>query len=409
MELIDRSAERYESKYRWVILAMITVTGFITIGFPTTSLSVLFSDIAESLQLDLFQIGLIWGVGTFMGIFTALIGGPVIDYVGTRRSVIVICLLIGIFGALRGLASDFWTLFIFSFLLGIIQPTLPINLIKLNVQWFAPEQLGLSSGIISFGFATGLLSGARLGASYLAPALGGWRNVIFVTGIAAIVIGILWLFVHPTEKRASTSKLDWTSMLKGVRAVAQFRNLWLVGFVGFGLLGLMRGVVGYVPSYLRAIGWLGIDADTAISLFFFSSLIGVVPLSYLSDRIRDRRKVMIFAAFMMTLGTAIMFFANGVSMWVFVAMLIAGFAFDAFMAIQNASMSRIDGIPMALVGTGIGFGVMLRNVGSTISPPLGNSLAESGLVLPFLVWAGLGLFALIMLCLYKEQGKNKVE
>lgn len=409
MTMLSPSAERYESNYRWVILAMITVTGFVGIGFPTTSLSVLFSEVAESLQLDLFQVGLIWGIGTFMGIFTSLIGGPLIDYIGTRRSVIGICLMIGIFGALRGLATDFWTLFIFSFLLGIIQPTLPINLIKLNVQWFAPKQLGLSSGIISFGFATGLLSGARFGATYLSPMLGGWRNVIFVTGVAAFIIGVIWIFVHPAEKRDSHSKLDWSSLLGGVRTVAQFRNLWILGFVGLGLLGLMRGVVGYVPSYLREIGWAGVDADTAISLFFFSSLIGVVPLSYLSDRIRNRRFIMIFAALAMTTGTTMMFFANGNSMWVFVAMVIAGFTFDAFMAVQNASMSRIDGIPMTLVGTALGFGIMLRNVGSTASPPLGNSLAETGLVLPFLVWAGLGLFALVMLFIYEEQDKNRGE
>jgi len=203
--------------------------------------------------------------------------------------------------------------------------------------------------------------------------------------------------------------LDWASLLGNIREVARFRNLWIIGFAALGLVGLMRGVVGYVPTYLRAIGWAGVDADTAISLFFFASLIGVVPLSYLSDKIRNRRRVMLFAAVAMTTGTTIMFFANGESTWVFVAMLIAGFSFDASMAVQNASMSRMDGIPMALVGTALGFGIMLRNIGSTISPPLGNSLAGIGLSLPFLVWAGLGFFALVMLYFYEEQDKNRGE
>lgn len=409
MKTLDNPALRYETNYRWVILAMIALTGFIGIGFPSTSLSVLFSEIAESLELDLLQIGIIWGVGSFMGIFTAVIGGPIIDYVGTRRSIIVTCILVGLLGALRGFATDFWTLFIYSFLLGIVQVTLPIILIKLNLQWFAPRQLGLASGIMSFGFAIGLLLGARLGASVLSPALGGWRNVMIVTGIAGVLLGILWIFVHPSDEKTEASAFDWSSLLSGIRKVAKFRNLWILGLIGFGVGGLMRGVIGYVPSYLREIGWVGLDADTAISLFFFSSLIGVVPLSYLSDRIKNRRIIMIFAVCTMTLGTTILFFANGVMFWVFTAMLIAGFAFDAFMAVQNLSLSRLDGIPMTLVGTTIGFGIMIRNVGSSISPPLGNSLAENSFELPFLLWAGFGLFALVLLIFYyTEHGKQKV-
>ena len=34
----------------------------------------MFSDIAASLGLDLVQIGVIWGVGSVMGIFTAVLG-----------------------------------------------------------------------------------------------------------------------------------------------------------------------------------------------------------------------------------------------------------------------------------------------------------------------------------------------
>jgi MFS family permease len=409
MQTLDTPALRYESNYRWVILGMIALTGFITVGFPITSLSVLFSEIAESLDLDLLQIGIIWGVGSFMGIFTALIGGPIIDYVGTRRSIIMTCILVGFLGALRGFATDFWTLSIYSFLLGIVQVTIPINLIKLNLQWFAPRQLGLASGIMSFGFATGLLLGARLGASFLSPAMGGWRNVIIITGIAGVLLGFLWIFVHPADKSASTSKFEWSSLFNSIGNVAQFRYLWILGFIGFGVSGLMFGMIGYVPSYLREIGWAGLDADTAISLFFFSSLIGVVPLSYLSDKIRDRRKVMIFAAAMMTVGTTIIFFANDRMFWVFTAMIIAGFAFDAFMAIQSLSLSRLDGIPMALAGTSLGFGIMIRNIGTSISPPLGNSLTEIGLNLPFLLWAGFGFMSLILLLFYyKEQGKQKV-
>ena len=76
--------------------------------------------------------GLIWGAGTAMGVFTALLGGASVDRFGTRRTLVVLCLATGIFGALRGFASDFWSLFFFSFLFGMMQPILPMNFFKLN-------------------------------------------------------------------------------------------------------------------------------------------------------------------------------------------------------------------------------------------------------------------------------------
>ena len=76
-------------------------------------------------------------------------------------------------------------------------------------------------------------------------------------------------------------------------------------------MGLAQGVIGYVPTYLREIGWAAADADSAIPLFFLASMIGVVPISHLSDRLGNRRLVMIFSTIMMTLGTLVMVVADG--------------------------------------------------------------------------------------------------
>ena len=139
--VVDPS-DRHDSPYRWVILAMVTLSGFLVMGFPTTGLSALFSEIADSLELDLVQIGVIWGVGSVMGIFTALVGGSLIDQFGTRRTLVTLCLATGVFGASRGFAFDFWSLFAFSFFFGMVQPILPMNFVKLNREWFRSGQLG---------------------------------------------------------------------------------------------------------------------------------------------------------------------------------------------------------------------------------------------------------------------------
>lgn len=403
MNNIIAPEDRYTSSYRWVILAVIAVTGFLVMGFQITGLSALFSEIAESVELDLIQIGIVWGLGTVMGIVTTLLGGPLIDYFGTRRSLVVLCIGIGITGALRGLSVDFGTLLVTSFLFGMVQPVLPLNLIKLNRQWFAPEQLGLASGIMSAGFALGLMLGSRLSATVLSPMLGGWRGVLIVLGVISVIIGFVWLVIHPPMEKSKAKRPNIGSIIGNLRLVTQYRDLWVYAIAAFGVVGLMRGVVGYVPTYLREIGWTPSDADTALTVFFFASLIGVVPISYISDRIGNRRIVMIVATISMATGVGLMFLVGSAFWGVIIAMAIAGFFFDSFMATNGASVTEIEGLDIAMMGTALGFLGMMQNFSGTIVPPLGNALTTIDLHVPFLLWSASGLLAMATLLLTRKR------
>ena len=395
--------KRQDSAYRWVILAMVTLSGFLVMGFPTTGLSALFSEIAAALDLSLVDIGVIWGVGSVMGIFTALAGGTFIDQFGTRRTLVALCLATGFFGALRGFAVDFWSLFFSSFFFGMVQPILPMNFVKLNREWFRSRQLGFASGVMSAGFATGLMLGARLSATVLSPLLGGWRAVLIFLGVCAIALAILWALVHPPVERRRGKRPDIRAIIGNYRYVARFRELWVIALGVFGVLGLMRGLSGYVPTYLREIGWDPASADTAMTVFFFCSLIGVVPISHLSDRLGNRRLVMAFGTAMMTIGCALMAVVGDNFWGVMLAMAIGGFCFDSFMALKGASTTEVAGLELALVGSALGFVGMLQNIGSAFVPPLGNALSTNSLNLPFLLWAGSGLFATLVLLGFRQR------
>ena len=398
--------DRQHSPYRWVILAMVSLSGFVTMGFPIAGLSALFSEIAASLGLDLIQIGVIWGVGMVMGIFTSFIGGSLIDYFGTRHALVFMCLAAGVFSAARGFAVDFWSLLLFSFLHGTLQPVLPLNFVKLNREWFASRQLGFAAGVMALGFALGAMLGSRFSATWLSPLLGGWRAVFVAFGLSSIVLGILWALLHPPVERKRSSRLNLRRLVVQARRVAGFRELRAIALAVFGAVGLAQGVIGYVPTYLREIGWAPVDADSAIPIFFLASLIGVVPISHLSDRIGNRRLVMTFGTSMMTLGTLIMYVADGNYWLVMLAMVISGLCFDSFMALMGASITEVKGLNIALVGSALGFGGMLQNLGASMLPPLGNTLSVFSLNAPFLLWAASGVFATLVLLSYRGRPRQ---
>ncbi len=401
-----KPGERHNSSYRWVILAMVTLSGFLMMGFPTTGLSAMFSEVADSLELSLVQIGVIWGLGSAMAIFTAPLGGAFIDAFGTRRTLVLLSLATGLAGASRGFAVNYESLLLSSLFFGMVQPILPMSFVKLNREWFASRQLGFAQGVMSAGFATGLMLGSRLSATVLSPLLGGWRPVLILLGLCAIALGLLWALAHPPVERRRETGFDVGQILRSLRYASSFRELWVLALAVFGVLGLMRGLVGYVPTYLREIGWGVIEADSAITVFFFCSLIGVVPLSHLSDRLGNRRIVLAFGASMMTTGTLLMFLVGGNFWGVMLAMALAGFTFDSFMALKGAAMTEIDGLEIAFVGSALGFGNVLQNAGSTLIPPLGNALSTVALNTPFLLWAASGVFATLMLLSYRKRKKR---
>lgn len=399
---LDSALTRQESSYRWIILGMVALTGFLAMGFQITAISVLLNEIANDLELSIFQTGVVLGMTALMGIFTAIISGPIIDSLGMARSIAAICLLVGISGALRGISNGFATLLFFSFLFGVFQPVVPVNLLKINRLWFRKDQLGLASGLMSSGFALGLMLGARLSASVLSPAFGGWQYVLVLLGTATVLLGIFWWVIYPQNESGLSNKFDIFVLFNQVADVAKFRALWVLGGAGLGITALMRGVVGYVPIYLRDQGWSAVDADSMVAVFFLASLLCVIPLSTVSDRITSRRTVIMFAIFMLTLGTSLLFVIKVSYLNVMVAMILAGCGFDAFMAIQGAMITEVEGIGASSMGAAIGLALTIRNIGPAIGPPVGNAFAAVGVTAPFLVWAAFGCLALVLMVGYVQ-------
>lgn len=377
---------------------MAAFTSMLAYAMPMLTLPVLFSEIAADLALDVVQIGVIWGITAVTGMFVVLVGGGIGDRIGTRRSLIGICVLAGCFGAARGLSNSYNSLLLTSLLFGLVAPALPVNLHKVAGQWFPRTQLSFATGVVSTGFAMGLMLGSLLGATYLSPLFGGWQNVLFVYGFVSVLIGLLWIFVHPGDEHSLAAQRGSLPIpqpiWRSVRHVAGLRLLWTIGIGVFFFWACVRGFAGYLPLYLRDLGWDGATADSALAAFYGISLCFAMPFSILSDRLRLRRGYLIFAALLLATGVGLL--ANAEGYWIWVAVLIGGIIFDAFMAIYQATVMEIPAVGRLYAGSALGLAAMLREAGGIASPAIGNSLTHFGPQVPFLFWAGLAVVAALI-------------
>lgn len=388
---------------KWWILILSALTATFTVAAPSMGLSVMFKEISTDLNLDLVQIGLVWSIGSLPAILTAILGGAVADRLGPRRVIVTGIALTGVIGALRGWAGDFASLLTIILFLGALTPLITMTAYKINGMWFPPHQLGLANGIFSMGMALGFMLGAFFSANLISPWLGGWRNTFFFFGGLAILFAIPWTIIPITPPASPTSQPEkhQQSFWQGVRQIYRNSNMWLVGIAMLGYSGAIQGLLGYLPLHLRDAGWTGINADGAQTLFHAMSLVFVIPITFLSDRLGTRKNLLLVTLCLTVAGASVLIFSQSWPVWL--AVILAGVGRDATMALLFTMGIQMKGVGAAYAGSASGFVSLFSFVGALLASPIGNSLAGTSAGLPFAFWAGMAALALISLALVKVE------
>jgi sugar phosphate permease len=401
-------AEPQRSHYRWYLLVLMTATGALVSAIPSSCMPVLFKEISDDLGLDLVQIGTIWGISNLAGVFVSIIAGVLSDRFRARTFISIICVLVGITGALRGLSDSFMMLAATVFLNGLIRTMVPISVTKAIGMWFKGNHLGLAMGIGAMGMGFGLTLGPMISATWLSPALGGWRNVMYFYGFVSVLVGVLWaIFARDQSQKepvpVSVNRID---IRQAFMKLFHNKALWFLSLTLLFRSACLTGMTGYVPLYLRNQGWATSSADGTLAAFYAVSMLCVVPLSSLSDKLGSRKTILLAGLITGTVCVGLIPYVDGAIVWVM--MVLSGMFMDGFMALFTTMLMETEGVGTAYYGTALGLVFTIGQLGSVISPPLGNSLNAISPAMPFIFWAGLGLAALIPFVFTKETGKKRV-
>ena len=390
-----------QSEYRWYMLGLSASTVVFALAMPQMAMPVLFKEIADELQLNLVQIGAVWGMAALSGAFIMPLGGMLGDRFGVKRVVIIMCLTGGIVGALRGVSGDLLSLVVTVFLTGILTAALPIVIVKGIGGWFQGKELVFANAVVSMAMGIGFTLGAIVSATFLSPLLHGWRNVLFFYGFISVVLCILWTITgrEAGHDSATASSLQ-VSFRQAIARVIRIKNLWLLSLNQFGFGGCFFGVIGYLPLYFRGAGWMPALADGTVTVLNLVSSIFSIPIAMLSIRLGIRRGLLLVTLVITMVSVALLSVASDAMVWPLV--IGAGIFRDAFMAVLMTMIIEMALVGPAYSGTAMGLVIAFQRLGAFISPPLGNSLASINPRLPFLVWAGFALFAFIVLLFLRK-------
>jgi cyanate permease len=211
--------------------------------------------------------------------------------------------------------------------------------------------------------------------------------VLLIYGAVAILFSMLWAFSNEKVRVEDQQSDQMITFWEAIRHVMRLRNVWILCIATAGVSGCVNGMLGFLPLYLRNLGWDPTIADSTLASFHAVSMLFAIPIALLSDRVGSRRGVLMAAALLIGTGTGLLGFTSGVL--ISAAVLIAGISRDGFMAITMTAIIEEKGIGARFAGSATGLSISVMGIANVFSPPVGNWLIKFGTGLPFLFWASL--------------------
>jgi len=262
--------EPYESRYRWVMLALVWLAYF-AFGVIALAMSPLVTPILKDLNLSYSQMGIILGAWPLTYIVVATIGGALIDRWGIRKSILVGIVLIGLSAILRYFVGDFVTLFLCVALFGLGGPMISIGSPKTISLWFRGKGRGTAVGIYLTGAWIGGAVAISTMNSVIMPLTGySWRIAFVCLGLLALAIALLWWFLTRDAKPAEAT--ESTGMAKVFRGIISIRNVQLVLIMGFLSFAIGHGFDDWLPKILEVGGFSPATAGLAASIPIWVSI-----------------------------------------------------------------------------------------------------------------------------------------
>ncbi len=281
--------------YRWVVLG-----AFMFVNLTIQILWITFAPItgpaAAYYGVTDLQIG--YFAMSFMIAFIPL-SIPVswmIDTIGFRPAVNVGVILMGVFGILRGLAGNNYTLVLWStFGIAVAQPFLLNAWTKVPANWFAIEERATAVGLVTLanlvGTALGMVLTPILIETLSIP------SVQLIFGVVTAFSSLLFLLLareKPATPPCPPGQDVRALMLDGLKHAFKVKSFWLYLFVSFIGLGLFNGINTWVENIIRPRGFTPTDAGTLGALMLVGGVLGAVIIPPFSDRQRKRKPYIFF-------------------------------------------------------------------------------------------------------------------
>jgi MFS family permease len=358
---IDTRRREPSAAYRWLVLVFISLAMFGNY-YVYDSISPLADVLKAQLGFTDANIGTLNAIYSLPNIVMVLIGGFIIDRIGTRRATMIFALLC-VVGA--GVTAAYGTLFAMAagrLIFGLGAESLIVSVTTAIAKWFRGKELSLAFGlnltIARFGSFAALNS-----PSWASGAYADWRTplLIAVAFSTMCVAGatIYWILESRAERRGEVSGAVETDKVV-LGDIARFgASYWLiVGLCATFYSAIFPFQTFAVKFFIEAHGTTREMGGFLSSMLTLFAMAGTPLFGYVADRVGKRALMMMFGSTLL-IPVYLMMAHTNVSLYVPMAMM--GVAFSLVPAVMWPSVAYVVDQPR--LGTAYGLMTAIQNVG----------------------------------------------
>jgi len=396
---------------RWTVLLFVSLAMFGNY-YIYDSISPLADVLKTQLGFDDSAIGTLNGIYSLPNIFMVLIGGLIIDRIGTRKSTLLFATLCVLGAVVTAAHGSLETMAAGRLLFGLGAESMIVAVTTTLAKWFRGKELSLAFGLN--------LTIARLGsfAALNSPSWAGefystWQRPLFlavVLGLTCIIGAIVyWVLEAQAERRYDLGEADQPDRIEWGDIFRFSTSYWLiVGLCATFYSAIFPFQTFAVKLFIEAHGTTREMGGFLSSMLTAFAMICTPMFGYLSDRIGKRSHLMILGSLLL-LPVFLILAYTSVSLYIPMSMM--GIAFSLIPAVMWPSVAYV--VEEARHGTAYGLMTMCQNVGLTLFNFLigwANDYAGAGADNPEGYHLGLWLFSVLgILGLIFATALNRVE
>jgi len=378
---------------RWLLLAGLVLSR-IAFAFQFQALAVVAPGFASQFSLDGLAVGTLVGLYMIPGLFLAIPGGVLSQWVGERRFLIACLALMAAGGLICGFAAGYWSLWAGRLASGVGAIGMNVVMAKIVIDWFQDKEISTAMAVFLTGYPTGIAIALVTLGTLATPR--GWRHAFLITAVLAFAALIVFVASYrPAHVREAGSRTEARPSAGEVGMVCLAGAIWALYNAAYIV------AVSFVPLFLHSTGMAPALAASVVGIGLWASILAGPLGGLASDRLSRPTLLIATCVLIWGLGfTLVIPWANSLPLLLVLVALLS-FVFSlapgpivalAGEVLRPQARSAGMGIYYTLLYAGLAFGPVLAGFASDTT---GNPAA------PIYLIAALAVLSVLALLLFR--------
>lgn len=389
--------------YRWIILVFVSLAMFGNY-YIYDSISPLADLLAQQLNFSDADIGLLNGIYSLPNIFMVVIGGIIIDRLGTRKSTLIFSILCLIGAAFTAFKGELVVMAAGRLIFGLGAESLIVAVTTILARWFKGKELSFAFGIN--------LTIARLGSfaalnspTWAKTFYDNWQYPMLISLIAGI-ISVAAVIIYIGLDRNAAKKYVLGNVLEPDKIVFKdiFKfntSFWYITLLCVTFYSAVFPFQTFaVKFFIEVHGITREYGGFLSSLLTFFAMIFTPLFGLLADKIGKRALLMMFGSLLLVPVYLLLVYTQ---LPLLFPMAIMGISFSLVPAVMWPSVAYI--IEESRLGTAYGLMTMIQNIGLAGFNFLIGWVNDfsGGYTAGMWIFSSLGFFGLLFALLLRRQ------